>query len=108
MEALCDRLESTGLYPYAVIDAEEGTAEARQFPRSSGYPEDAATGIAATALASALLQHGMVRDPAAGVRIFQGRAMGSLSEIRVRFATDAATGSVTHCLLSGEVTPADH
>jgi len=108
MEALCDRLDSTGLYPYAVIDAADGTVEARQFPRSSGYPEDAATGIAATALASALLHHGLVRDPAAGLRIFQGRAMGSLSEIRVRFATDPATGAARHCLLSGEVMPADH
>jgi PhzF family phenazine biosynthesis protein len=108
MEALCDRLGSTGLYPYSVIDAEAGTVEARQFPRASGYPEDAATGIAATALASALLHHGLVRDPDRGLRIFQGRAMGSLSEIRVRFATDPATGSASHCLLSGAVRPADH
>ncbi len=108
MEALCDRLDSTGLYPYAVIDRDDGAVEARQFPRSSGYPEDAATGIAATALASALLHHGLVRDPATGLRIFQGRAMGSLSEIRVRFAVDPATGRPMHCLLSGEVMPADH
>jgi PhzF family phenazine biosynthesis protein len=105
MEALCDGLGSTGLYPYAIIDAGAGTVEARQFPRSSGYPEDAATGIAATALASALLRHGLVRDPAAGLRIFQGRAMGSLSEIRVRFATDPTTGAARYCLLSGEVMP---
>jgi PhzF family phenazine biosynthesis protein len=108
MEALCDRLNSTGLYPYAVTDATTGTVEARQFPRSSGYPEDAATGIAATALASALLHHGLVPDPEQGLRIFQGRAMGSLSEICVRFAKDPATGSVSHCLLSGEVMPAGH
>lgn len=103
MEALCDRLNSTGLYPYAVISEADGTVEARQFPRSSGYPEDAATGIAATALASALFHHGLVRKPAVGLRIFQGRAMGSLSEIRVRFGARDAGGPSDHCLLSGEV-----
>lgn len=108
MEALCDRLGSTGLYPYALISADDGTVEARQFPRASGYPEDAATGIAATALASALRHHGLVRDDKMGLRIFQGRAMGSLSEIRVRFAADAGTGPVTRCLLSGDVTAAEH
>ncbi len=49
MKALCEKLDSTGLYPYAVIDqveGEQGTrVEARQFPKASGYPEDAATGI---------------------------------------------------------------
>jgi len=108
IEALCDRIGSTGLYPYAVVPGADGMVEARQFPRSSGYPEDAATGIAATALASALLHHGLVRDPARGLCIFQGRAMGSLSEIRVRFATNPASGSVTQCLLSGAVMRVDH
>lgn len=103
MESLCDRLNSTGLYPYAVISEADGTVEARQFPRSSGYPEDAATGIAATALASALFRHGLVPDPAAGLRIFQGRAMGHLSEIRVRFGVSDTGGPVDHCLLSGDV-----
>jgi PhzF family phenazine biosynthesis protein len=41
VEALCDALGSTGLYPYAVISESDGTFEARQFPRASGYPEDA-------------------------------------------------------------------
>ena len=34
--------------------------EARQFPRSSGYNEDAATGITASALAFGLLENGLV------------------------------------------------
>jgi PhzF family phenazine biosynthesis protein len=105
VEALCDRLNSTGLYPYALISESEGTVEARQFPRSSGYPEDAATGIAATALASALFRREWVRNPDQGVKIYQGRAMGSLSEIRVRFSEDA--GGVTRCLLSGDVQVSD-
>ena len=36
------------------------TVEARQFPKSSGYPEDAATGIAAAALAFGLLEAGRI------------------------------------------------
>lgn len=106
VEALCAALGSTGLYPYAALSERDGLFEARQFPRASGYPEDAATGIAATALASSLLRQGLIPDPAAGVRIFQGRAMGSLSEIGVRFATDAS-GAPVECLLSGAVQPSD-
>ena len=33
-----------GLYPFAPVDLERRIFEARQFPRASGYPEDAATG----------------------------------------------------------------
>lgn len=108
VEALCDRLNSTGLYPYALISERDGTVEARQFPRSSGYPEDAATGIAATALASALFHHGLVSDPATGLRIYQGRAMGRLSEIHVRFAATKPGGAIDRCLLSGNVQEAHH
>jgi PhzF family phenazine biosynthesis protein len=104
IEALCAALGSTGLYPYA---PHEGTAqlfEARQFPRSSGYPEDAATGIAAAALAFGLLENGLVAQDATPIRVLQGRAMGRLSRINLRlgFAGTRAIG----CLLGGEVTPA--
>src|SRR5690606_41767239 len=58
--------------------------DARQFPRSSGYPEDAATGIAAAALAFGLLHDGLV-DPARPVTVRQGRAMGRPSRIELRF-----------------------
>jgi hypothetical protein len=34
--------------------------------------------------------------------------MSSLSEIRVRFTVDPATGAAGHCLLSGDVMPAPH
>lgn len=102
VEALCDALGSTGLYPYAVNSESEGLFEARQFPRASGYPEDAATGIAATALAFGLLENGLVPQPERPLRIFQGRAMGRLSEIQVRFAK-APGGAIDHCLLSGDV-----
>src|SRR6185437_12242637 len=50
IEPVCAAIESTGLYPYAISDRVGQVVDARQFPRSSGYPEDAATGIAASAL----------------------------------------------------------
>jgi PhzF family phenazine biosynthesis protein len=101
VEGVCDAIGSTGLYPYAVRDRNSQLFEARQFPKSSGYPEDAATGIAATALSFALLEGGLVARDDRPIRIFQGRAMGSLSEIHVRiaFAEDHAVG----CLLGGDV-----
>jgi PhzF family phenazine biosynthesis protein len=38
VEALCERIGSTGLYPYAVVDRGARVFDARQFPKSSGYP----------------------------------------------------------------------
>ena len=102
VEAACRRIGSTGLYPYAALDTAARTFEARQFPRSSGYPEDAATGIAAAALAFGLLTDGLVAPDDRPIRIFQGRAMGSLSEIRVRLGF--AGGRAIGCLLGGAVT----
>jgi PhzF family phenazine biosynthesis protein len=108
IEALCVAIGSTGLYPYAPHEgAHERTGqlfEARQFPKSSGYPEDAATGIAAAALAFGLLENGLVAQDATPIRVLQGRAMGRLSQINVRldFAGTRAIG----CLLGGDVTPA--
>ncbi|MDO9439349.1 MAG: PhzF family phenazine biosynthesis isomerase, partial [Beijerinckiaceae bacterium] len=57
-EKCCESIGSTGLYPYAVDSQADRRFEARQFPKSSGYPEDAATGIAAAALAFGLLKSG--------------------------------------------------
>lgn len=37
---LCSSIGSTGLYPYAASSSESNTFDARQFPKSSGYPED--------------------------------------------------------------------
>jgi predicted PhzF superfamily epimerase YddE/YHI9 len=93
---LCDKLGSTGLYPYAIsADFQHVSShglssstvadvgiEARQFPRHSGYPEDAATGIAAAALSWALEKNGAAM---LGQRVIvhQGRAMGEPSRIEV-------------------------
>lgn len=101
VEAVCGRIGSTGLYPFAVIDREARLFEARQFPRSSGYREDAATGIAAAALAFGLLDNGLVAPNDDEIRILQGRAMGRLSEIRVRIGF--AGGRPVGCLLGGNV-----
>lgn len=104
-EDCCGRIGSTGLYPYAIEDRGARRFEARQFPKSSGYPEDAATGIAAAALAFGLLRNGLVGRDSQRITILQGRAMGSLSEIGVRlgFADDRPVG----CLLGGSVKPAE-
>lgn len=100
-EQCCERIASTGLYPYAVADQAARRFEARQFPKSSGYPEDAATGIAAAALAFGLLENELVGRDSGRITILQGRAMNALSEIRVRigFAGERPVG----CLLGGEV-----
>jgi PhzF family phenazine biosynthesis protein len=101
IESLCERIGSTGLYPYAMIDPQQQIAAARQFPKSSGYPEDPATGIAATALAFGLLENGLVGAPDRPVTVRQGWAMGRPSEITIRFRLE--DGTVTGCWLGGPV-----
>ena len=102
IEALCERIGSTGLYPYAPSDPANRVFDARQFPKASGYPEDAATGIAAAALVFGLLANGLVTADDRPVRIRQGRAMGRPSEIVLRFRLDE-TGAVAGCWLGGAV-----
>ena len=98
----CEAMDdSTGVYLYAPrnINRSEGSGqkwsscyeyECRQFPRSSGYPEDPATGIAAAALAASLQfgtcgsQEGSPQDVAtSNYEIYQGTAMGRPSLIEV-------------------------
>ena len=94
VEQTCTDIGSTGLYPYARTG--ERRFDARQFPRASGYPEDAATGIAAAALASALVADGTARADGRPIRIRQGRAMGRPSQITITFDT-RTDGSVETC-----------
>jgi len=98
-EKCCESIGSTGLYPYAIEDQAERRFEARQFPKSSGYPEDAATGIAAAALAFGLLKNGLVAADSRRITVLQGRPLGSLSEIGVRFAF--ADEAPRGCLIGG-------
>lgn len=98
VEALCTRLDSTGLYPYAVTSDNPPVVDARQFPRGSGYPEDPATGIAAAALAYGLLERGLLAPDGPALTVRQGRAMGRPSRITVRL--DPA---VPGCWVGGHV-----
>lgn len=102
IESVCERIGSTGLYPFAISDPAARIFEARQFPKSSGYPEDAATGIAAAALAFGLLEDGLVSAGDGPVLVRQGRAMGRPSEIRIRFRT-GENGAICGCWLGGAV-----
>lgn len=101
VEAVCAALGSTGLYPWAVVDLATRTLAARQFPRSSGYPEDAATGIAAAALASAVAAAGLLDPREGAVRVRQGVAMGRPSLITV--GLDGRDGVVERCWVGGPV-----
>jgi PhzF family phenazine biosynthesis protein len=100
MEKLCDAIGSTGLYPFACDWDDERTYHARQFPKASGYPEDAATGIAATALIYGLKHYGLIGTRKT-IRVRQGEAMGRPSRLAVTLA-DGRDPSVG-CWLTGEV-----
>ncbi len=101
MEQLCERIGSTGLYPYAPSDVRAQVVDARQFPKSSGYPEDAATGIAAAALSFGLLADGIVEASQRPIKVRQGWAMQRPSEINVRFRLEA--GRPVGCWIGGLV-----
>jgi PhzF family phenazine biosynthesis protein len=105
MERVCNSINSTGLYPYAVSDQDAQVIDARQFPSSSGYPEDAATGIAASALSFGLLANQMVDASERQITIRQGRAMNRPSAIKVRFNVD--DGNLNGCWLGGDVLPTE-
>eukprot|EP00557_Chaetoceros_sp_GSL56_P008557 CAMPEP_0176490722 /NCGR_PEP_ID=MMETSP0200_2-20121128/8027_1 /TAXON_ID=947934 /ORGANISM="Chaetoceros sp., Strain GSL56" /LENGTH=410 /DNA_ID=CAMNT_0017888057 /DNA_START=125 /DNA_END=1357 /DNA_ORIENTATION=+ len=92
---LCDAIGSTGLYLYAPVIPSSSSCssdhlnhhnhveelECRQFPRASGYPEDPATGIAASALACSLYKRGMGQGE---YIVNQGTAMKRHSRCIVR------------------------
>jgi trans-2,3-dihydro-3-hydroxyanthranilate isomerase len=108
VEWLCQRLGSTGLYPYAIEQrtGQGPIAHARQFPKSSGYPEDPATGIAAAALAWGLRAQGMAPNEETLVTVHQGEAMGSPSSIFVRLPDSKALEQI--CWLRGDAHPMEH
>lgn len=79
--SLCDRYETTGFYPFVLEDG--NVLYTRQFPKRAGYDEDAATGVAASALAAYLVDHRQapVRDGWNCFTVFQGERMGRPSVI---------------------------
>lgn len=102
VEGVCAELGSTGLYPYAFSGDRQW--DARQFPRSSGYPEDPATGIAAASLVFGLLADGLLAADGRPVAVRQGRVMGRPSRISVQLEVgDTVTPG---CWLSGRVSHA--
>ena len=104
---LCDSIDSTGVYLYSQVkqhankheyeqqQQQQQEYECRQFPRASGYPEDPATGIAASALACSLYQRGIgvgtkSTSKGDGGRYImnQGTAMGKHSRCNVRVSEE--------------------
>ncbi len=81
----CESLQATGLYPFTRnTDKPNADVEARQFPLRAGFPEDAATGVAAAALGAYLTKYDHhCRTGEHTFRIAQGYAMGAPSLIDV-------------------------
>ncbi|CEJ87849.1 hypothetical protein VHEMI04532 [[Torrubiella] hemipterigena] len=101
VQSICEKIGSTGLYPYAVLDQDAQLVEARQFPRSSGYDEDPATGIAAAALTYGLISSGVISaGTVQPVVVRQGWSMGQPSEIFVSLRHDEGAEG---CWISGKV-----
>lgn len=100
--ALCDRYDTTGFYPFA-MEQEDGQPVfyARQFPKRAGYPEDPATGVAASALGAYLAQHRVtaLRDGWNRFVVMQGFAMHRpsilLSDIEL------SGGKIVHTRVAG-------
>jgi PhzF family phenazine biosynthesis protein len=108
MEALCASLDCTGLYPFATRSLRDRIFDARQFPRASGFPEDAATGIAATALAFGLVAYGLIPCDGKRISVQQGRAIGRPSEIFVRFDLSEGGSQPQGCFLGGRTVLSSH
>lgn len=97
---LCDELQVTGLYPFARPTEKDFDAEARQFPLRAGFPEDAATGVAAAALGAYLVRYDRAsQDGHYEFRIAQGYAMGSPSLIEA--IADCAGGRIVRTAIRG-------
>ena len=95
-QQMCESIDSTGLYLYD--SSTMNNIECRQFPKSSGYAEDPATGIAAGALAASLFrrrQHLNSNDEASTTTICQGTAMGRPSQIKVKIEKYTTLSSST-------------
>lgn len=81
---ICDKYQSTGFYPFAKYKQKENTFAARQFPNNTGYNEDPATGVAASALGIYVYQHHLADSKTDNLYIIQGEAMNRPSEIIVK------------------------
>eukprot|EP00984_Skeletonema_dohrnii_P032862 scaffold27784_cov155-Skeletonema_dohrnii-CCMP3373.AAC.2 len=104
-QQMCESIDSTGLYLYD--SSSTMNIECRQFPKSSGYAEDPATGIAAGALVASFHRCKMNSSGAddgnslsAITTILQGTAMGRPSQIKVKIddytTSSASTSNPSH------------
>lgn len=98
---LCDALQVTGLYPFTrKTDKQNADAEARQFPLRAGFPEDAATGVAAAALGAYLTRYDRkCRLGDHQFRIAQGYAMAAPS--RIEAMATCNRGQITRTAIRG-------
>ena len=100
--SLCDKYKTTGFYPYAPEPGEDDKLFcARQFPCRAGYPEDPATGVAASALSAYLLRHRLIPlcEGWNEITVRQGEAMGRPSIIQAACLLES--GEVTATRVSG-------
>jgi PhzF family phenazine biosynthesis protein len=99
---LCDAFRVSGVYPFARnTDKANADVEARQFPLRAGFPEDAATGVAAAALGAYLVKYDrQCRTGEYHFRIAQGYAMGAPSLIEV--LVDCEANKITRTAICGE------
>lgn len=98
---LCDSLAVSGLYPFTRHTDRAGAhAEARQFPLRAGFPEDAATGVAAAALGAYLARYDFAAtDGRYEFSIAQGYSMGRPS--RIDAIAECSQGRVIATALRG-------
>lgn len=97
---LCERYNTTGLYPFGTDPKAPAYFSARQFPKKAGYNEDPATGVAAGALAAYLAQFGLETEGKwKNIQIHQGYAMRKPSLISARAKKE--NGKITQVQVSG-------
>ena len=101
--SLCDKYHTTGFYPFAPEPGDDPRLFcARQFPCRAGYPEDPATGVAASALSAYMVEHRLLplADGWNEITVRQGEAMGKPSIISA--ACFLEDGRVTATRVSGK------
>ena len=100
--ALCDGFRVSGLYPFTRnTDKPNADVEARQFPLRAGFPEDAATGVAAAALGAYLVKYDRECGPGEHTcRIAQGYTMGAPSLIEA--LVDCQGNTITRTAIRGQ------
>jgi PhzF family phenazine biosynthesis protein len=99
---LCDTFHVTGFYPFTrTTDKANADVEARQFPLRAGFPEDAATGVAAAALGAYLVKYDrQCRRGEHRFRIAQGYTMGAPSLIEA--LVDCEGNTITRTAIRGQ------